>query len=80
MSKTTMLASGAITAGDEISIELIEPTDTPAVIFVRWPLAPSVTDPGRFPATCNAILAILAAASVRLAEIAQERSNPWSRP
>jgi hypothetical protein len=76
---TIMLASGPVTKADQLTVELIEPTGSPAVIMLRWPLAASVTDPGRFPATCNAILAVLAAASVRLAEIAQER-HPWVGP
>jgi hypothetical protein len=69
MSKITMLAAGQITAADEMSIELVEPGGSPAVILLRWPLAPSVTEPGRLGATRDSIMRILAAAVAKLAEI-----------
>jgi hypothetical protein len=69
MSKITMLAAGQITAADEMSIELVEPGGSPAVILLRWPLAPSVTEPGRLGATCDSIMRVLAAAVAKLAEI-----------
>jgi hypothetical protein len=72
MSNVTELASGRITAGDEISIELVEPSGSPAVILLRWPQAPSVTEPRRLGATCNAIMRVLAAAVAKLAEIRAE--------
>jgi hypothetical protein len=76
MSKTTTLAAGQITAADQISIELVQASETPTVILIRWPDAPSVTDPRRFAATANAVMAVLAAASARLAEI--KAAQPWS--
>jgi hypothetical protein len=75
MSKTTTLASGQITAADEISIELIQPADTPPIVLLRWPLAALVTDPGKFAAVANSILKVLAAATARLAEI--KAAQPW---
>jgi hypothetical protein len=69
MSKTTMLASGAITAADEISIELVEPSGSPAVILLHWPDAASVCEPRRLTATANQVMRVLAGAIARLAEI-----------
>jgi hypothetical protein len=69
MSKTTTLASGAINGADEISIELVQPADTPAVVLLRWPDAPSVCDPRRLTATANATMRILARAVAQLALI-----------
>jgi hypothetical protein len=48
MSQITELASGAITAVDTITIELVETDQHPAVIIVRWPLKASVIHPYRF--------------------------------
>ena len=49
MSQITQLASGAITAADTITVELIEADETPAVVIVRWPVKPIVLHPRRFP-------------------------------
>ena len=75
MSKITMLAVGQITAADEMSIELVEPCGSPAVILLHWPLAPSVTEPGRLAATGDSIMRILAAAVARLVEIRSAESR-----
>jgi hypothetical protein len=45
MSQITQLASGAITAADTITVELIEADETPAVVIVRWPVKPTVLHP-----------------------------------
>jgi hypothetical protein len=37
VSKTTTIATGRITAADIITITYVEPFDSPAVAFVRWP-------------------------------------------
>jgi len=75
MSKVTMLAVGQITAADEMSIELVEPTGSPAVILLHWPLAPSVAEPGRLGTTCDSIMKVLAAAVAKLAEIRPAESR-----
>ena len=61
------LASGQITAADQLTIELVQATETPAVILLRWPAAPSVTDARRFAAVAAAVTAILAEARAVLA-------------
>jgi hypothetical protein len=48
MSKVTELASGAITAVEHITIELIEADETPSAVIVRWPAKPTVLHPHRF--------------------------------
>jgi hypothetical protein len=74
VSKTTTLATGQITTADALTVELVQPADTPAMIMLQWPLAATVVDPRRLPATCNAVMRVLAAAVAKLAEIrADER-------
>ena len=63
MVRSRVLASGQIN-GDMIMVELVEPIDAPAVVIVKWPQAPTVTDPRRF---------ILASAAVRLTAIRAKR-------
>jgi hypothetical protein len=48
------LAAGQITAADELTVELVNPPDAPAAVLIRWPAAPSVADPRRFPAVAVA--------------------------
>jgi hypothetical protein len=69
MSKATELAAGRITGADSISVELVEPSDAPAVVMLHWPPEASITDPTRLPVTANAIMQVLAAAIARLAAI-----------
>jgi hypothetical protein len=47
----------------------VQAIETPDVILIIWPAAPSVTDARRFAAVANAITAILAEARARLATI-----------
>jgi hypothetical protein len=49
VSQITQLASGAITAVDTITIELVEADETPAVVIVRWPDKPTVLAPATLP-------------------------------
>ena len=66
MSQVTHLASGALTrSGDQLSIELHQPADSPSFVMVVWPAKPSITQP-----TPRA-LAALAAAMVRTLAEAQ---------
>jgi hypothetical protein len=44
----TELASGAITAVDTVTIELVEADETPVVVIVRWPAKATVSHPRRF--------------------------------
>jgi len=69
MSKTTMLATGRITGAEIITVQLVEPSDSPPVVFIRWPGQPSVTDRHRLPAVANAVMAVLAEAIAKLTSI-----------
>ena len=69
MSQTTVLAAGEITQSDSLSVELVQPSETPPVILLRWPTQPTITDPYRFPAVINRVMSVLAAAAGKLATI-----------
>jgi hypothetical protein len=69
MSKTTILANGQITSTDALLVELREPDEFPASIFIIWLQAPSVVDPRRFGATANAVARLMASAITKLAQI-----------
>lgn len=43
--ETTQLASDLVNAYDRLTVELVEPPDTPAAILLRWPQKPSITTP-----------------------------------
>ena len=73
MSQVTELASGALTAVDSITVELVEANETPAVVIVRWPVKPTVMHPHRFPSAAENATRIFAAAVVRLAQIRRDR-------
>jgi hypothetical protein len=67
--KFTQLTSGAITAVDTITVELIEADETPAVIIVSWPVKPTVLQPRRFPDAAATIARLFAEAHTALAAI-----------
>lgn len=69
MSKITTLASGQITAVDVLTIELVEPDETPAVVIVRWPAKPTVLHPRRFPDAAATIARLFVEAHTVLAAI-----------
>jgi len=71
--KVTQLASGTFHGVDQLSIELREPDDAPATIWLIWPAQPTVTDPKRLNITINAVMAILARASTQHAAIKARR-------
>jgi hypothetical protein len=73
MSKVTPLASGQINPSDNLTIELVEADETPAVVIVRWPLKPSVFHPRRFPDTAAVIARLFAEAATALAGIKANR-------
>jgi hypothetical protein len=73
MSKVTELASGAITAVEHITIELIEADETPSAVIVRWTAKPTVLHPHRFPSAADTAARVFAAAAVRLAQLRRER-------
>jgi len=62
------LATGQI-GNDQLTIELVQTSDTPPAILFRWPDQPTVCPPSRFDATAAAVMRVLAAARDALAQI-----------
>jgi hypothetical protein len=65
----TPLARGPLNGADELLIELVEPTDLPPVIRIRWPDKPTVCPPAQLNATVAAAMKVLSNAVVELAAI-----------
>ena len=42
MPDRTTLATGQITATDTLTVELVQPIETPAVVLIHWPSKPTV--------------------------------------
>jgi hypothetical protein len=59
----TQLARGAINGADEITVELRQPDNDRAVVFIIWPTQPTVCSPERLSATISAAMAVLARAA-----------------
>jgi hypothetical protein len=72
----TELASGALTATETLTIELVEANETPAVVIVRWPVRPSILHAHRFPWAAEQAARLFASAAVRLAAIKRDRPLP----
>jgi hypothetical protein len=65
---TITLATGQITAADKLTIELVQAIETPDTVLIRWPAAPTVTNPRRFPAAALAVIAIMDEAMIALSK------------
>ena len=48
-SSSKLLARGQVNATDSLTDELIQSTDMPAAVMIRWPTTPPVADPRSFP-------------------------------
>ena len=67
---TAPLGSGPISqSGDTIEVVLVQPTDSPSVIMIRWPAAATVTDPRRYNDVASTAMRLLAEASTTLARL-----------
>jgi hypothetical protein len=75
MSKSTTLAAGQITKPDRLSVELHQPSDSPAVVLLRWPEASSVCEPNprALAAVAASMVRVMAEAQARLAQIGAKR-------
>jgi hypothetical protein len=67
------LADGQITKSDRLAVELHQPTDSPPVVVLRWPPAPSVFSPQRFPDAAAFLTRLFAEAATTLAAIKASR-------
>jgi hypothetical protein len=67
-SSITPLASSQINH-DQLTVELVEPDDKPAMVRIVWPTAPTIVDPRRFPDTASAVATLFARAHIVLAAL-----------
>ena len=65
------LSAGPVTSTDVLTVELITAIETPAIVRVTWPAAPTVMDPRRFPAMSLAVVALMDQALVALREVGE---------
>ena len=70
-----ILAEGAITRADRLSVQLVRPSDSPSVVLLVWPAAPTVThaSPKALANIAAAIVRLMAEAQAQLATIRRER-------
>jgi hypothetical protein len=73
MSNRTDLAAGQITQSARLLVELIERPDSPALVAIVWPAAPTVSRPAHFDQLAADVTRLLANAGIQLAQIRQER-------
>ena len=66
MPDITDLARGAVNGADELSVQLIQPDDMPAVVRIVWPTSPTVTAPARYLEIASTAMRLLAEASTAL--------------
>jgi hypothetical protein len=73
MHDVTELARGHITTADELSIQLIEPADSPSVIMIVWPAKATPARPDAYADCAAKIMRVVARASIELAAIKAKR-------
>ena len=73
MQKRTDLSAGTINGANRLTIELIEPSDAPPIIAINWPAKSTVCTPTNYDRTAANAMRLLAAATVRLAQIRRDR-------
>jgi hypothetical protein len=62
-----VLATGHITAADELSIQLVETAATPSVIMIVWPAKATPVRPDMYADCAAKIMRVVARASIELA-------------
>jgi len=74
-SRRITLAEGAITRADRLSVQLIRPSDSPSVVLLVWPAAPTVAhaSPKALSNIAAAIVRLIGEAQAQLATIRRER-------
>jgi hypothetical protein len=73
MHKRTDLSAGNLNGSDRLSIELIEPTDSPPIIAINWPPKATMSTPAQLDAVVATAMRLLANAVVELAAIRKRR-------
>jgi hypothetical protein len=69
MSDVTELARGQITASDELSIQLHQPTGSPHMIIIVWPAKATPVRPEAYPDCAAKIMRVVARASIELTRL-----------
>ena len=72
-STTDDLARGTINGADELRVQLIRPSDMPAVVRITWPSQPTMCDTRRFPEAAATLARLFATAATELARIKAKR-------
>jgi hypothetical protein len=72
-SSTTVLAEAQINGADELSVQLIRPTDMPAVVRIVWPLQSTMVNPKYFPEVAAMLTRLFAEAATTLAQLKSRR-------
>jgi hypothetical protein len=67
--KVTQLASAQLDGVDELVVQLIRPTDTPALVRIVWPSQPTIVDPKQYAEAAAIAMKVLAGASVELSRL-----------
>ena len=74
MTQSTILSAGSINGADILTIELIQPDSTPAMVRIVWPTAATITTPAHYLEVASAAMRLLAEAATNLARI---RASRW---
>ena len=72
-SSTAELGRAAINGADELSVQLIQPDDMPAVVRIVWPLQSTMVNPKYFPEVAAVLTRLFAEAATTLAQIKARR-------
>jgi hypothetical protein len=69
------LARGTLNRHDQLTIELVQPSDALAAVLVKWPAAPSVLapNPQALASIATAMVRVMAEAQATLAQLRRRR-------
>jgi hypothetical protein len=73
VTQSTILSSGPIDGAAALTIELIQPDSTPAVVKIVWPTGATIPPPRPYLEVASAAMRLLADASTNLARIRARR-------
>jgi hypothetical protein len=75
LSKSTILAHGAINGADSLTIEFIQPADHPPIVRIVWPPKTRIIPPATFPAAAAAAVAarLFAVAPTKVSQVKAQR-------
>jgi hypothetical protein len=73
MHQRTDLSAGLINGHDRLTVELIQPTDTPPIVAINWPAAATIATPANYAAVAAAITRLIAESATALAGLKARR-------